>query len=486
MKHKVEESKFEAAIVIGRFQPFHQGHAMLIDEALKHNKNIVVLIGSSNKERDINNALPYVNVEEHIREYLDDLGVRFKTFPLYDRPVYSDDESYGDYILEKLDEFGVKPTHIIMGDEPKVHKWFKKDFPAEIVTIQRSNISATQVRERIWNNFMGKLAPTEYGHTYRFETFDKSKDTDGFYARINYEYFKYMANAAIKKFFPFKKKDWILDDCVSYGEKLTNQLLDWIDLKYHNVTTIVNGISGGKDSTITSALFKLAGKNVVGVRLPDGEQIDIDKSRKVCKLLKLIDVEVNIGEMTTAARKALVTGINNSKLKDVLNIKEDEKLNSVYETNTPARCRMTMLYGMAALVAEQYGFTLVSNNGNFNEAYVGYFTKNGDGAGDISTISKLTISQLMCIGLYLVTRYKMTLDLLFKEPTDGMSGKADEVKLGFPYQLIDDIKLRNTYPSDYAVAGKIESMHRNSEHKRQLIPAFEPVLDSDDKKFFRE
>ena len=67
---------------------------------------------------------------------------------------------------------------------------------------------------------------------------------------------------------------------------------------------VVIGISGGKDSTVTAALCAraLGPENVYGVMMPDGEQKDIEDSRRVCEALKINRRVVNIGAMHRALR----------------------------------------------------------------------------------------------------------------------------------------------------------------------------------------
>jgi cytidyltransferase-like protein len=48
-------SKFKLAVVIGRFQPVHTGHVSIIKEAMKLADNLVILVGSSFRARDIQN-----------------------------------------------------------------------------------------------------------------------------------------------------------------------------------------------------------------------------------------------------------------------------------------------------------------------------------------------------------------------------------------------------------------------------------------------
>ena len=49
--------KYDKAVVIGRFQPFHNGHAKMVSEALKESKQVYILIGSSNAYPNVINPL---------------------------------------------------------------------------------------------------------------------------------------------------------------------------------------------------------------------------------------------------------------------------------------------------------------------------------------------------------------------------------------------------------------------------------------------
>ena len=102
----------------------------------------------------------------------------------------------------------------------------------------------------------------------------------------------------------------------------------------------VIGISGGKDSTICAALLveALGPERVIGVTMPNGEQSDIEDSVRVCNILGIKRININI----KSVYKALSVEIQ--KAFDCVSF------NSLYATNTPARIRMTTLYGVAAKV----------------------------------------------------------------------------------------------------------------------------------------
>jgi len=112
--------------------------------------------------------------------------------------------------------------------------------------------------------------------------------------------------------------------------------------------------------------------------------------------------------------KYLIHTIGNSK-KYIIN-------NPLYSTNTPARCKMTVLYGITALYN---GF--VVNTCNLSKDWIGYSTKWGDAIGDFSILNKLTKSEVVKLGDYLGLPFELT----HKIPSDGMCGMSDEDKLGF-------------------------------------------------------
>ncbi|MEX0930813.1 MAG: bifunctional nicotinamide-nucleotide adenylyltransferase/Nudix hydroxylase, partial [Candidatus Paceibacterota bacterium] len=51
--------KYDYTVFIGRFQPFHNGHAHVLTEALKHSRKVIVLVGSSGVARSWRNPFTY-------------------------------------------------------------------------------------------------------------------------------------------------------------------------------------------------------------------------------------------------------------------------------------------------------------------------------------------------------------------------------------------------------------------------------------------
>jgi len=238
-------------------------------------------------------------------------------------------------------------------------------------------------------------------------------------------------------------------------DKVIKWVRDYLN-SFGGNTKAVIGISGGKDSTVAAKLCveAVGPERVIGVLLPQGTQHDINVSRAVCEYLGIKSYEINIGKVCEdlASQIAMITSFEPLK-------------NYVYYSNTPARIRMTTLYGMAALL----GDSRVVNTCNRSEDYVGYSTKFGDSAGDFSPLSNLTVREVKELGYQL----EIPKEFIEKAPEDGLSGKTDEDNLGFTYETLDSYLLDGVKPAP-EVLEKIERMHRNNLHKLLPMPSYKP------------
>ena len=240
------------------------------------------------------------------------------------------------------------------------------------------------------------------------------------------------------------------------AEKVIEDITEWIKKYFEGNgtpdTKAVLGISGGKDSSIAAALcVKALGKDrVIGVLMPQGEQADIDCSRKLVEFLGIENYTINIGSTVNALLDE---------------ISADMTLTRQAEINTPARIRMTTVYAVAACMNGR-----VVNTCNLSEDWIGYSTKFGDSAGDFSPLSDLTVTEVVKIGDALGLPY----ELVHKVPIDGLSGKTDEENFGFTYEILDKyIRGELDLADNPELKAKIDSMNARNQHKLKLMPKFE-------------
>lgn len=232
---------------------------------------------------------------------------------------------------------------------------------------------------------------------------------------------------------------------------------DWFAKNGGEKPTAVIGISGGKDSSICAAILAeaLGPENVVGVKMPNGVQSDIDDSERLIEALGIRGMTVNIGP----AYNALFDAINLGK-----NLHEC----SLFTTNTPARLRMVTLYGVAAMENGR-----VCNTCNLSEDFTGWSTKFGDAAGDFSLLGNLTKTEVCELGH---TFEKIPSDLVDKTPSDGMCGSSDEDKMGFTYEVLDTYIRTGLRPKSKEVWEKIEKMHNNPNTQKKIVIAKEDTF----------
>ena len=217
------------------------------------------------------------------------------------------------------------------------------------------------------------------------------------------------------------------------------------------VKGIVYGNSGGKDSALVGILCKAACDNTVGIILPCTSKRNYDEDTADAKeVAARYNIEIRTVDLTPVKEAEL-------KALDGVAV-----MNAAALSNIAPRLRMLTLYAVAA--AEN---RLVAGTGNRSEAYVGYFTKWGDGAHDFNPIADLTVTEI-----YEFLRY---LDapkcVIEKAPSAALfDGQTDETEMGVSYAELD------TYLSGSGISEEkktiIERLHNASEHKRKGIAVY--------------
>ena len=241
-------------------------------------------------------------------------------------------------------------------------------------------------------------------------------------------------------------------------KKVTKELLEWLkywfEVNGKNCPAVL-GISGGKDSTVTAALcVEALGKDrVIGVLMPNGEQKDISDSHRVCNLLNIPNVTINIKDAVEAEKRVVL---------EAAKLLGKNELTSQTIINLPPRIRMATLYALSQSMNGR-----VMNTCNLSEEWVGYSTRWGDSVGDVAPLADFTVEEVKKIGLELGLPY----DLVYKTPSDGLCGKTDEDNLGFTYAALD--KYLREGVCDEKVKELIDKKHFANEFKLKPIPKFE-------------
>jgi len=238
--------------------------------------------------------------------------------------------------------------------------------------------------------------------------------------------------------------------------KVKNECVEWIRRFFEENgpgCNAVLGISGGKDSSVVAALcVEALGKDrVIGVMMPCGVQGDIDMAQLLCDHLGIRHFVINIKDAVEGIKK---------------NIPFELSAQSVQ--NLSPRIRMSTVYA----VSQSFNGR-VANTCNLSEDWVGYSTRYGDSVGDFSPCSHLTVQEVKAIGRVL----GLPDCLVDKVPIDGLCGKTDEDNLGFTYATLDRY-IRTGEIDDPATKELIDRKHRNNLFKLQLMPSFDPGIET--------
>lgn len=237
-------------------------------------------------------------------------------------------------------------------------------------------------------------------------------------------------------------------------KEVTKEVIDWIRhffLFNGNGCNAIIGISGGKDSSVVAALcVEALGKDrVIGIKMPCGEQPDIDDSDKLIKHLGIKSYTMNIWDA--------VVGIDNQFPVNI-------EISKQTTTNLPARIRMATLYAISQSCNGR-----VVNTCNLSEDWIGWSTRYGDAAGDFAPIAGLTSEEVVAVGEYLGLPEELTR----KAPSDGLTGKTDEDNFGFTYEVLNRY-IRTGVCDDEEIKKKIDAMHQKNQFKMEMMPSFHP------------
>ena len=229
-------------------------------------------------------------------------------------------------------------------------------------------------------------------------------------------------------------KSWILDYCKSMPKE---------------PDSLVVGISGGIDSSVTSAICALTGKKTIVLSMPIKqikEQQDLSLKHQEWLKGKFKNVESNL---------VILDNVFKSFKNSLSEFDNEHGL-----ANSRARLRMATLYQVAASTNG-----IVVGTGNKVEDFgVGFYTKYGDGGVDISPIADCTKSQVWEMGKNL----GILKEIIKAQPTDGLwdDGRTDVNQLGMSYQELEEA-IKD--PSNKGHKKYLEIRKRNL-HKMNPIP----------------
>ena len=230
---------------------------------------------------------------------------------------------------------------------------------------------------------------------------------------------------------------------------ISNWIKSYVDLMPSKAKSLVIGISGGIDSSVSSTLSALTGLKTIVLTMPI-KQIENQHDLSLKHQEWLVKNFKNVEAHTISLDKLFET------FSSTLNKFDNEH----GFANSRARLRMTTLYQVAAA-----NKGIVVGTGNKVEDFgVGFYTKYGDGGVDISPIADCNKTEVWKLGKEL----GILKEIINAAPTDGLwdDGRTDEGQLGFNYQELEDAMMNQHSPH----REKYENIRKQNLHKMDPIP----------------
>jgi len=230
---------------------------------------------------------------------------------------------------------------------------------------------------------------------------------------------------------------------------ISNWIKKYVNEMPNKAESLVIGISGGIDSSVSSTLSAMTGLKTIVVSMPIKQkknQYDLSLKHQEWLIKNFKNVEVHTLEL--------------DKLFETFKSSLSKFDNEHGMANSRARLRMTTLYQVSAA-----NKGIVVGTGNKIEDFgVGFYTKYGDGGVDISPIGDCKKTEVWELGREL----KILDEIINAQPTDGLwvDGRTDEDQLGLSYKELEEA-INNPNSSNRE---KYEKIRKLNLHKMESIP----------------
>ncbi len=231
-------------------------------------------------------------------------------------------------------------------------------------------------------------------------------------------------------------------------------------VKKNNTDGLVLGLSGGLDSAVLACVCKRLKDKTLALIMPDTAVTPKSETKDALKMISLTGIRHKIIDIDPIIRQYTNC------------LEPDERSTG----NLRARVRTNILYYYANTENR-----LVLGSSDKSEYEIGYFTKYGDGASDLSPIISLYKLQVRELAKYL----GVPEGIIAKKSSPHLwHGHQAEEELGVSYEEIDSVlyclfekhqtldEIERTTKIGRTVIEKIHQLHINSEHKR--LPACKP------------
>ena len=184
--------KYDLAVFIGRFQPFHNGHLKVVKTALERAKDVCIIVGSCGGPRSYRNPFTFEERYDMIRDAFSDR----ENDHIFIQPQR--DFVYNDTMwIENIQELVKNIAETADADDEKIalighskdnSSFYLKLFPQwESINVENvKNISSTNIREEYFNDLLGHLYDVPESTIQFLTEFKKTEAYSSLYKEYNF------------------------------------------------------------------------------------------------------------------------------------------------------------------------------------------------------------------------------------------------------------------------------------------------------------
>ena len=133
------------SLFIGRFQPFHLGHLKDIQDIIAQNENVLIALGSANKEREPQNPLTVAERQKIIIAVLNAVQISPSKYLISSIEDIDKDDQWVQHCIDNL-----PPFNKVYTGSSHVSRLFKQDGHFPVIPVNfLEDITATQIRAQI-------------------------------------------------------------------------------------------------------------------------------------------------------------------------------------------------------------------------------------------------------------------------------------------------------------------------------------------------
>mgnify|MGYP003122487699 CR=1 FL=1 len=246
--------------------------------------------------------------------------------------------------------------------------------------------------------------------------------------------------------------------------ELKDRITTWIReyVLSNNINVLVVGVSGGIDSAVTSTLCAETGLPTYVITMPllsthENTKLSDQHARYLEeKYENVTRVQIELSSVYDQFMHSVDWWCSAQA------IPKEFTQNELANANTKARIRMITLYQ----VAGSKGGIVVGTGNKVEDYGIGFFTKYGDGAVDISPIADLYKTEVWELGKYL----GVDESIVNAPPTDGLwdDKRTDEDQIGASYADLEEVMEKG----EGKALEIFEKFNKQNQHKMNPIPTF--------------